>query len=187
MVFTKKLSNNRKGMVPIAIGLVIVTLVVLGMIYFSGIASGADVPSLTPNTPECKNPPTMGVRVNGNLFVEDVMTYFIGIDPEPKKISVSSVNVYRLGIFEEDYTWKVCLVDEATNNEVDCDSGKDALAGGKSAEQQFTLDFTLPDNNCDGLIDDFDARLVGSTIQDGKEVKIESKLQFRSGKWVQVN
>lgn len=180
----QKSQINKKGMLPIvAIMIGIVVIGVLAVILVSQVSGGGGLNSLTPVEPGCK-PKNIGVRVAGTLDVTD--TAFWGVQPEPVKISVSEVREYNiLGAFSQDYEWKVCLVNTLTNNEVDCDSGKDNHPGGDENIQRkkYVLDFRLPDNNCDGKIDDFDGQLVAYVFENGDEHMISKYVSFRNGAW----
>ena len=177
-------NKDKKGMIQIvAIMISIVVVGILAILLVNKVSGGSSIDSLVPQEPGCK-PKDIGVRVAGTLDVTD--TAFWGVQPEPVKISVSEVKEYSLlGILSQDYEWKVCLVNTRTNNEVDCDSGKDNHPGGDENVQHknYVLDFKLPDNNCDSMIDDFDGQLVAYVYEDGEDHMISKYVSFRNGKW----
>ena len=181
---TKQMKMNNKGMVHIAIIMMAIVVVgIMAIVLVSNVSGGSVIDSLTPAQNGCK-PKDIGVRVTGTLDVTD--TAWWGVQPEPVKISVSEVKEYSLlGAFSQDYYWKVCLVNTRTNNEVDCDSGKDTHPGGDENVQRknYVLDFRLPDNNCDNMIDDFDGQLVAYVYEDNEEHMISKYVSFRNGKW----
>jgi len=178
-----QLTKTNKGMIHIAAIMAgIVVFGVLAVILVNNVSGGSVIDSLTPSQNGCK-PKNIGVRIAGTLDVSD--TAFWGVSPEPVKISVSEVREYSLlGVFNQDYEWKVCLVNTRTNNEVDCDSGKDNHPGGDEIQRKnYVLDFKLPDNNCDNMIDDFDGQLVAYVYEDDQEKVINKYVSFRDGKW----
>ena len=176
--------QSKKAMIHIAaIMMGIVVIGILALVLVSNVSGGSSIDSLVPKEDGCK-PKDIGVRITGTLDVTD--TAFWGVQPEPVKISVSEVKEYSLlGVFSQDYDWKVCLVNTRTNNEVDCDSGSDNHPGGDENVQRknYVLDFKLPDNNCDSMIDDFDGQLVAYVYEDGEEHMISKYVSFRNGKW----
>ena len=185
MKFTKKQKKAVLNPAMIGIGLAVI-LVITAIALFATTAGARDsLDSLTPKSDTCKVN-SIGVRISGQIDVSDVA--FWGVQPEPQKIRVSEVRQYSptLGIAEQDYTWKVELINTRTNNVIASDKGKDTHPGGSVIQQpEYVLDFTINDNNCDELIDDFDAKIRATVFEDGNENVIEKLVRFRNGRYVE--
>ena len=51
-------------------------------------------------------------------------------------------------------------------------------------QQDFSVDFTIPDSNCNGVLDeDFDVDLESQVVEDGETDTKTQRLSFRNGKW----
>lgn len=176
--------KNKKGILPIIAVVIGVVLIATIIILSSGVRAGNSITSLTPKDQSCSAKP-IPVVVKGSAFTKD--TAFFGVVAEPERIEVSQVrSPGLLGVFSSDFTWKVSLIDVTTGNEVASDRGTSNHPGGNVlVEDEFTLGFNVPDNDCDGFVDDFDGKLVFDVRNDnGDEFSISQTLEFQNGRYI---
>jgi len=52
-------------------------------------------------------------------------------------------------------------------------------------EDKYTLNFFVPDNSCDGQIDDFSGKIIYTVrTEDNEEKAVEKKISFKSGRLI---
>jgi len=158
-------------------------VVIAGLVLLFTKTGIADpIQPLDPVSPGCK-PTPIGVRITGTTDIAD--SAWLGVIPEIQEVNVDDIKTYNalLGIFSEDFTWKVQLIDPSNGKVIAEDSGKGNQPGGDVVvSPTYLLDFKLSDNNCNGILDeDFDAKLV-ATIKSSEGTESRFKyIQFRSG------
>ena len=182
------IKNKKAQMLIGIIGAVIVGIILLFLV--SKGVSGGTMDSLTPKTPDCKVSDT-NVRIKGTADVrDDAILGVKAITHELKINEIRNVNTGGLlsgfplkGFTSQDYKWKVEIINTRTNNAEASDGGSNNHLGGNTIQENpYTLDFKVPENNCDGVIDDFDGKLVFSVITDDNEKsEIKKDLTFRNG------
>lgn len=168
----------------------VAVLMVIFILFSRGAFGLPKITSLTPkasgyNKDTCKD---KGVVVSG--FVNVVDSAFIDIEPSIKEVTVDEVlidgqNALIINPFSEGFNYKVTAVDELTNNVLDISTGSGLLTDRQlSTNAPYSVNFIVPDNNCDGAIDDFNlklkAELSGRDI--GKVKTFEKLIRFRNGR-----
>ena len=182
---------NKKGIIMSAgvIASIIAGLILLIVLSTAVVGTG-DIASLEKRSDGCTAKP-ISVTMSGDLLVED--TAYLGVIAEAKDITVDEVRSKELGnllnidgdllrgFTSQNYKWEVELINTETNNVADKDKGNGLHAGsGEINEETYTIDFKVLDNNCDGVIDDFNAKLVGTVTTDDNEVSsVDKTIQFR--------
>lgn len=171
--------------IAVVIGIIILLLVSKGV-------AGGKMDSLTPSVPDCKVSDT-NVRLKGIAEVRDDAV--LGVKATADDLSVTEVRNVNTGALlsgfqlkgftKQDYTWKVELINTRTNNVEASDKGSNTHPGGNVIQQNdYILDFKVPENNCDNVIDDFDGKIKLIVITDDNEKsEITKRLSFRNGKF----
>ena len=178
--------QNKKGLAPMVL-LVVIIAIVIGLLFaVKGVqASKQTITSTISKEKTCKVD-NVAVSVKGSVFTKD--TAFWGVTAEPERIDISEVKAGSslLGIASEDFTWKINLIDSFTGNVVASDSGSNNHPGGNALiEDKYNLNFFVPDNDCNGRLDDFEGELQFTVRSDnGKESTINKDLSFRNGKFM---
>jgi len=183
--------NNKKGLMSMGIIIAIVGVVVLALVLFSTgvLGTNFDIPSETPqvdgyNKKDC---PDKGLKVSGFVNIEDSATFF-DIEPSIEGIDVSQVKVdgKLLKFGQEAFTYEVSAFDVETNSQLGITQKGTAILKSKDNEGidvPYSLVFKLPDNDCNGKLDDFSmkivAKLKGEDIGDVEE--FERLLTFEGG------
>ena len=169
----------------IIVGSVLLILVVI--IGFSkGVFASKSITSGIAVADGCK-PKDIPISVKGTAFTKDKAWF--GVVAEPDKISVDSVKAGGISlraVSNQDFTWTVKLYDDFTGNLVTADGGSNTHPGGDILmEDKFSLNFFVPDNNCDDRIDDFEGNIVFEVKTDDGETKsISQKISFVQGRLV---
>ena|SRR3990167_778865 len=187
------MKTNKKSQLMI-IGAVLIGLLVIGIILFSTNVLGGKMDSLTPIKEGCKSP-SMDIRIKGNANVKD--SAFFGVIAEAESIDVSEVRSVTTGesylslgnqlrgFTSDDYNWKVDLLNTRTGNSEADDKGSNTHTGSSLIQNNaYILDFSIPDNDCNGKIDDFDGKLkLTVTTEDNKVSDATKIIEFRNGKF----
>ena len=181
--------TNRRAMVG-ATPWVIVGVVLIALILFIGVSRGVFankvITSVNSVSDGCK-PKNIPVSIKGTGFTKDVA--WLGVITEPDKVNLDSVTaggVSLRAVTTQDFTWTAKLYDDFTGNLVTQDAGSNSHpGGGVLVEDKFSLNFFVPDNNCDGMIDDFEGNIVYEVRTDDGEAKaVSQKISFRQGRLV---
>lgn len=182
--------KNKKGQL-LTIGAIVIVGLILLFLLVRNVSAG-ELDSLEPKKPGCDEDPT-AVRIKGDALVEDSAT--LGVKATAKGIRVNEVRNVNTGDFlsqfqlkgftEQNYKWKVELINTKTSNVETSDKGSNIHLGGSEVQENiFTIDFDIAENNCDGIIDDFDGKLkLTVTTDDNEESHIVKDLSFRQGKF----
>ena len=177
---------NRKGIMGILINpifwVVILIVVALFIVVPRVTASNFMDSDLTPRISGCE-PDLLGVSIQGTTVVEN--SAFWETEPSISRIEVDKVTAGRSLIGFESFKIKVQAINPSTGNQVAVDTSKEAEIDKTDVRVPYSLSFKMPDNNCDGTIDDFDLRLESELISDDPgDVQEDSlNLNFRSGKF----
>lgn len=169
----------------IIVGVVLVVLIIF--IGFSkGVFASKVITSSSKITDGCK-PENVPVSIKGTTYTKDIAWF--GVITEPDKISVEQVTAGGLSlraVSTQDFSWTVKLYDDFTGNLVTQDAGSNSHPGGDVlVEDKFSLNFFVPDNNCDDRIDDFEGNIVYEVRTDDGETKaISQKISFVQGRLV---
>lgn len=171
--------NKKAFVLPLAIAMALFIIIALVVVS----TSRADTVSpLDPVKDGCK-PTPIGIRVSGTLEVGD--RAWFGVIPEIQQLEVDDVKTYNalLGMFEQDFDWKVELIDPNTKKVIAKDKGASTHPGGDEIlNPSYLLDFKLSDNNCNGILDeDYDVKLVATVSSEEGENSRFAYIQFRSG------
>lgn len=178
---------NKKGMTNIAIiGIVLIIVLIVGVFAYS-VSAGNLLSSSTAQVPGYSKAscPDVAFQVKGRVNVEDSAIF--DLEPSLKSIDVSSVKVNSklLKFGQEDFTFRVVAVDTLTGDEKSTFDGTGVLldSDNEGVARDYILDFKIPDNNCDGKIDDFSiqvkAELFGADI--GSTKKADRLLTYEGG------
>ena len=183
------LSHNKKGFTQwIFVGVAMALL--LGFILFSkGVFGSPTLHSLTPKsagyTPEkCKD---LGVVVGGFVNVED--SGWTTLNPSLRSIDVDEVlvdgkNTLCFFCAEANFRYVVTGTDSVSGS-LDSYKGTGTLRGAdnKGISQPFSLNYVIPDNNCDGRIDSFNLELKAELKGDevGKKTTLTKLIRVRDG------
>ena len=185
-----KLKSNNKG---IAIQWIILTIIIVVLLFAVLVSKGAfaskQMTSLTPKDKSC-SAKDIPISVKGTAYTKD--DAFFGVIATPEKITIEEVRTggtMLRAISNQDFTWSVKLYDDFTGNLVASDGGSNSHPGGSTrVEDKFTLNFFLPDNNCNGAIDDFEGVVIFSVTTDDDVFKeVKERISFKSGKLVRSN
>lgn len=184
-------SKNKKAIAnPVMWIVVAVAVLLVIFILFSRGAFGlGKITSLTPkssgyNEDNCKD---IGVVVSGNVNIEDSAIF--DLEPSIKEVTVDEVlvNSKKLAIGVEQFTYEVEASDEITGQKLGrtfTGSGELRSRDNKGISKPYSVSFTIPDNNCDRQIDDFNlkitATLKGKDI--GDRATYEKLIRFRQGR-----
>lgn len=172
-------------MIPKKFILVGMLIVALSLFFFvlpsqAKITAKSDIPV----APGC-TPVQMGVLINGEVTVKD-KTYW-SFEPQPIITDATAAQVAQnyFGLIKTDYKIKVEIVQdglvrgEANIIESSLWNNVDRLT---SASHPYSITFKMPDNNCDGKVDDFTGKLVATISPEDQVVQqFEKNLAFRSG------
>lgn len=184
---------DKKGMFnPWVIIPVLVIVALIAVVLVAKSAAGT-IESRIPKTAGCSGD-VIKVDLNGYIAVKDVA--IIGVTANVQDIVVTSVtDSAGRSLFSftggplwaasnERYEWEVGLWSTATKNRVSVDSGTDIHHGsGEIQRNQFVLTFNVPDNDCNGKIDDFDAVLKAEVLSGTAQTSstVDKRVLFRSG------
>ena len=198
---------NKKGMIdPLTIGILLLIAIVatataavatgkfnLGLGVDSLISESID--SFSPVEENCK-PTPLTMKISGTLDIADertlwdkALTNIFTMNPEPYPKKISNLNYYsqQLSIFDTSYQWKICPVNPTTNNLAGkCSEGNELFEFvdgylNKIESQEFSVYTTVPDQNCNGVIDeDFDIKLVATIEVDDNEFDTKTLSQVIS-------
>ena len=183
-----KLINSTKSMAYMP--WIIVVVVLVALIIFIGLSRGAFASKVITSSGAvvegCKSK-NIPVSIKGIAYTRDKA--WLGVIAEPDKIEINQVTAGGVGlraITSQDFTWTVKLYDDFTGNLVTQDGGSNTHPGGDVlTEDKFSLNFFVPDNNCDDLIDNFEGNIVYEVKTDDGETKaISQKMSFVQGKLV---
>ena len=174
----------------IAMPWIIVGSVVVILILIIGFSKGAfaskSITSGMAVVDGCK-PQDIPVSIKGTAFTKDKAWF--GVVAEPDKISIDSVKAGGISlraVSSQDFTWSVKIYDDFTGNLVTADGGSNSHPGGDVlTEDKFSLNFFVPDNNCDDRIDNFEGNIVYEVrTDDGETNAISQKISFVQGRLV---
>lgn len=180
--------KGKKGILPI-IGIIVIVVIVLIFvaIYSFFIFAQPSITSASAPVSGCK-PKGIAVSIKGSGFSKDIA--YIGVVATPERISIDKINaggiplsIFGRGITTQDYTWTAKLYDDFTGNLIAQDGGSNNHPGGAAlVEDKFSLNFLVPDNNCDGRVDDFAGKIVYTVrTEDGQEQNVDKKINFVNG------
>ena len=174
-----------------AIVIIVVVVVVLGFILISkGVNASNVITSATGNLEGCK-PTNIPVSIKGSVYTKDKATF--GVVTEPDKIDVAQVtaggkmlSIFGRGITSQDFTWNIKLIDDFNGNVVAVEGGKNNHPGGNVlVEDKYSLNFFIPDNDCNNALDNFEGDLVFNVrTDDGQDNTISKKISFVNGRYV---
>ena len=184
--------KNKKAFgltMPWIIGIAIVLILLVLVLASKGAFASKQMTSLTPKDKDC-SAKDIPVSVKGTAYTKD--DAFIGVIASPEEITIDEVRsggTALRAISSQDFTWSVKLYDDFNGNLVASDGGSNSHPGGSvRVEDKFTLNFFLPDNNCNGKIDDFEGVIIFSVTTDDDEFKeVKERISFKNGKLVRDN
>ena len=156
--------------------------VFLVLIIFIGFSKGAFASKVITSASKvadgCK-PENIPVSIKGIAYTKDVAWW--GVVAEPDKIDINQVTaggVSLRAVTSQDFSWSVKLYDDFTGNLVTQDAGTNSHPGGDVlTEDKFSLNFFVPDNDCNDRIDEV-------KTDDGETKAISQKISFVQGKLV---
>lgn len=178
---------NKKGVVTYTyiIGAVLLVLVIFFLVSKGALASKS-MTSAIAKKDGC-NSPNIPVAIKGTGYTQD--TAYLGVIAEPQKVTIDEVKasgVSLRAISNQDYTWTAKLYDSYSGNLVASDGGDNTHPGGKIlTADKYSLAFTIPDNNCDDRVDDFEGYVVYDVrTEDGEESSVQQKVSFSNGRLI---
>lgn len=158
------------------IALLTVIIVMVSAVAFT-VSGGflSEGKSLTSPTAGC-NIKELNVRMSGEIIVKDGALF--GIEPEISRIGNVGIRANPLASFEP-FNLEVVAYDDTTGEKLDTHKSSEELSSSvKESTHDFTIIYQLPDQNCDGIVDDQQVRLE-VTISETKDVfKDTSKETF---------
>lgn len=179
----------KKGQLLIG-AIFIIVLIIGAVIVFARtkVGGGADLPSITPV--KCDKPPKMPVSIIGTLFVGDKGILF---DTEPSIVnfkvdSIDAGGEKFLAIGVEEFQYQVYATNIKTGGKIGRSfEGTGIIKRGQDKMPfPYALEFDIPDNDCNGRVDDFQIELHASIS--GKDVtgvtQAKGLIQFREGELV---
>jgi hypothetical protein len=179
----KKSNKNfsRKGVLnPLTIGLIMIALLVLLVTtVLSDNGNGLwnifydDVVSGTPVVDGC-SPKQYVVEMRGTLDLINDFVWGEGYRVYYVDSHIDNIDISQLGIFQNEFDAKVCLYDVLANGDhpkkLKCETIKDKVTKGQIEKFPFMFRYNLPDNNCDGQVDDHTFNLVAEVqVEEGFE------------------
>ena len=184
-----RMVNSKRGITQWIFAGIAVALL-LGFILFSRGAFG--LPTLHSLTPKSagytqERCPDLGVVIGGFVNVED--SGWTTLNPSLRSIDVDEILVdgkNKLCFFctQAEFRYVVTGTD-ALSGSSDSYKGTGTLrsADNKGISQPFTLNYVLPDNNCDKNIDSFNLELEATLKGDeiGKTTKLTKLIRVRDG------
>jgi len=178
--------KNKKGLSGMIIGLILIIAVVFIILLAKGGFASQTITSGTKKVAGCKSE-LLAVMIRGIAYSRD--TAYFGVIAEPDRVSIESVKVggQALRAFNnQDYTYTVRLYDQFNGNVVAQDQGDNIHPGGGIlTTDPFSLGFLIPDNDCNGIVDDFSGRIVYEvTTENGEVNSVDTKLDFVNGKLI---
>lgn len=181
--------NKKKGIAVATVWIIVVAMIVIGIVILGlskGVFANKQITSAIRVADNCK-PNNIPVSIKGTTFTRDKAWF--GVVAEPEKISVEQVTAGGIGlraISNQEFKWTVKLYDDFTGNLVTSDGGSNTHPGGDIlTEDKYSLNFFVPDNNCDDMIDDFEGNIVFEVRTDDGETKaISQKISFIQGRLV---
>lgn len=180
---------NKKGITQLAVWGIIAG-VIIAFVFIIAMSKGAfaskQITSGFAVAEGCK-PQNVPVSIKGTVFTKDKAWF--GVVAEPDKISIEQVTAGGISlraVSNQQFTWTVKLYDDFTGNLVTSDGGSNTHPGGDIlTEDKFSLNFFVPDNNCDDRIDNFEGNIVFEVRTDDGETKaISQKISFVQGRLV---
>ena len=181
--------KNKKGLIQWVFIVIAALIIILFILLSKGVLGIGKAHSLTqPSSGYSQDKcPDMGVVVSGNVNIEDSAVF--DLEPSIKNIDVTEVtasgrSLLKFGI--EQFTYEVEAVDEITNQRLDVFKGSGELRGSdnEGISKPYSVDFIIPDRNCDRSIDDFNikikATLKGEDI--GERAIYEKLIRVRDGR-----
>ena len=186
--------KNKKGIFAMLLNpwvfIPLLIIIVLGVIFLASSVSGKGYIPSDFTRRDCAV--DIEARLDGYLFVDD--DNFWGVKSNLKDLEVSSIYNTDAGyqlfsaspltsFSNDDYTWRVTLTSSKGGGQPSKAEGSDTHPGGNVVQEKlFSLYFTIPDNNCDGQVDDFSAKLEGEVrTEDGQKSTITKNLAYRNG------
>ena len=183
-----RLSHSKKG-VLIWVYAVAAVAIVLGFVLLksTNVFGFNKAHSLTPpssgyDEDKC---PDMGVLIGGHVNVEDSAVF--DLEPSIRDISVDEIRINNkkaLNIGTEQFTYEVTATDEVTQEPLDDFKGSGELRSkDKSISKPYSLNFVIPDMNCDRRLDDFNVQIKATLKGDdiGERKEYEKLIRFRKG------
>ena len=192
---------NKKGVLGILVNPIFwIVLVLFFALFFviPRVTAGGVIDSQIPVKDGCE-PVNLEVRIKGQALVYD--QEWMGVRAEAKDIEISSIKssttgqrILSFSDFNEElawfkgnqnYNWKMELVNTKLDSIEDTDTGSNVHPGDDKViqENDFVLDFGVPDNNCDMKIDDFDVRLnLEVKTEDGEITILTKTVTYEEGK-----
>ena len=177
---------NKKGIAPLVIGGVALIALLLVVLFLRTVGANSEITSTTPVTSGCKEIKNIPVSIKGSVFVKDDAFWGVTVIPERVEVAQVTGGGNPLGVFSSDYTWRIRLIDSFTGNDVAEDSGKNNHPGSSTLiEDKYTINFLIPDNNCDGRVDNFEGSLMYDLRNDnGETSQIKQNINFQNGVYV---
>lgn len=180
--------QNKKAIINLTwiIIIAVIAILLLFILFSKGAFASKQMTSTTEVLEGCK-PKNIPVSIKGSAFTKD--TAFFGVIAEPEKITIEQVTAGGTALralTSQEFKWTVKLYDSFTGNLVTQDGGSNTHPGGSVVtEDKFTLNFFLPDNDCNDRIDGFEGQLVYEVVTDDNEAKaIDQKISFANGRLV---
>jgi len=140
--------------VILPIGGILILLIILVSVFAFGTRGGT---SFTSPVAGCR-PTQINYALNGILVIEDDSWAWGG---EPAVKEIKGLGLRKLALFEQEFDYKIKLIDRTTGAELDTNKGSGTILSGESSvDKPFSLLFSLPDNDCNGVIDDTSLTIV---------------------------
>lgn len=176
-----KYKRNKKGIAPIigvGIGLTLLLILVI-VLSLGGVAQKGVANSFTPVEEGCDSP-VLTYGFSGELVVIDGSIFTV----EPEIVGVTRFQLTRLlSIGSEPFSYEVSLFD----GESDVQLGqtfkgtsaidRNLILTNEGALAPFSINFKVPDNDCDGLIDDVNLVLKAKAIETDDVFKDTSEFE----------
>ena len=184
------LKGSNKGAIAMYWLIIVAVVVILLLIVVAskgGFAS-KQITSAVTKDKSCSSA-DIPVSIKGTGFSKD--TAFFGVLVAPEKITIDEVRAGGTAlraISSQDYTWQVKLYDDFTGNLVASDGGSNTHLGGSvTTEDKFAINFFVPDNDCNGKIDNFEGVLDYQVTTDDDEVmSVTEKVSFTNGRLIRT-
>lgn len=141
----------------------------IGVLGYAVLGSPGTATSLNTPTPGCSSP-DINAQVTGVFTVKDGSVF--GIEPEID--SIESIGLRTNALRIEPFDISVVARDSTTNEELDTFKGDGSLDSSDDfSREEFRLAYILPDQDCDGKLDNHDIDLTIS-IKETQDISLDT-------------
>ncbi|MFC1591698.1 hypothetical protein ACFL43_04165 [Thermodesulfobacteriota bacterium] len=192
-----KNTSNKKGVIPLPMPIIIMAVVIVIVIALTTLTTNAngisnwfhkDVESFTPVAPGC-SPKMYLVEMHGTLDLINDFLGFSGYEIHYIDAHINDITLSKLGVlnpFDNNFESEICLED-MNGKSLMCESIKDDVTKGSVEKFPFTFKYNLPDNDCNGKVDDHTFNIRTRLMTDDGYEENQKTVAIVNGKAVYQN